>query len=279
MARGLNHITLIGSITVQPELRYTPSGLAVMEITLAGNDQVQDEQGQLRELAWYHRVKLFGKSAEFWGDNLKVGMALLAEGRLSYSSWEKDGVRTSKIEVLADRIEVVQTEGKKGEITVSDAKGQERLKDGLNVVMLAGNLTRDPELRYTPNGVAVTRISMAVNEKFSGKQGETEKVHYVDGETWREIAEFAGELKKGDGVFLIGRLKNDSWTAQDGTRRFTTRVEVSRLERLARGTGSTGGQGSQSAGSAASGQQGRAGKVDIDEGLIDNFPPEEDLPF
>ncbi|MCX7802974.1 MAG: single-stranded DNA-binding protein [Meiothermus ruber] len=144
-------------------------------------------------------------------------------------------------------------------------------------MMLVGNLTRDPELRYTPQGTAVTRISLAVNEKFTTRQGgEQEKVHYVEAQAWRELAEYAAELKKGDGAFLMGRLVNDSWTAQDGTRRYTTRVELSRLERLARGTGqSTGGNGSQMASAA----KGRAGKVDIEEGLEDDFPPEEDLPF
>jgi single-strand DNA-binding protein len=278
MARGLNRVTLIGTLTQDPELRYTAGGLAVMELNLAGNDVVTDEQGQTREPAWYHRVKLLGKSAEFWGDTLKAGMALFVEGKLEYRAWEQDGQKKSSLEIRAERMEVVSLEGKRGQVTVTDARGQERLKDGLNHVMLVGNLTRDPELRYTPQGTAVTRLSLAVNEKFTTRQGgEQEKVHYVEAQAWRELAEYAAELKKGDGAFLIGRLVNDSWTAQDGTRRYTTRVELSRLERLARGTGqNTGGHSSQSAAAAA---KGRAGKVDIEEGLEDDFPPEEDLPF
>lgn len=278
MARGLNRVTIVGTLTQDPELRYTAGGLAVMELNLAGNDVVIDEQGQTREPAWYHRIKLLGKSAEFWGDTLKAGMALFVEGKLEYRSWEQEGQKKSSLEIRADRMEIVSLEGKRGQVTVTDARGQERLKDGLNHVMLVGNLTRDPELRYTPQGTAVTRLSLAVNEKFTTRQGgEQEKVHYVEAQAWRELAEFAAELKKGDGAFLIGRLVNDSWTAQDGTRRYTTRVELSRLERLARGTGqSTGGNSSQSVATAA---KGRTGKVDIDEGLVDDFPPEEDLPF
>jgi single-strand DNA-binding protein len=268
----------VGTLTQDPELRYTAGGLAVMELNLAGNDVVTDEQGQTREPAWYHRIKLLGKSAEFWGDTLKAGMALFVEGKLEYRSWEQEGQKKSSLEIRADRMEIVSLDGKRGQVTVTDARGQERLKDGLNHVMLVGNLTRDPELRYTPQGTAVTRLSLAVNEKFTTRQGgEQEKVHYVEAQAWRELAEFAAELKKGDGAFLIGRLVNDSWTAQDGTRRYTTRVELNRLERLARGTGqSTGGNSSQSVATAA---KGRAGKVDIDEGLVDDFPPEEDLPF
>ncbi|AWR86425.1 single-stranded DNA-binding protein [Meiothermus taiwanensis] len=277
MARGLNRVTLVGTLTQDPELRYTPGGLAVMELNLAGNDVVTDEQGQTREPAWYHRVKLLGKSAEFWGDTLKAGMALFVDGKLEYRAWEQDGQKKSSLDIRADRMEIVSLEGKRGQVTVTDARGQERLKDGLNQVMLVGNLTRDPELRYTPQGTAVTRLSLAVNEKITTRQGgEQEKVHYVEAQAWRELAEFAAELKKGDGAFLMGRLVNDSWTAQDGTRRYTTRVELSRLERLARGTGqSTGGNSSQMASTA----KGRAGKVDIEEGLEEDFPPEEDLPF
>lgn len=277
MARGLNRVTLVGTLTQDPELRYTAGGLAVMELNLAGNDVVTDEQGQSREPAWYHRVKLLGKSAEFWGDTLKAGMALFVDGKLEYRAWEQDGQKKSSLEIRADRMEIVSLEGKRGQVTVTDARGQERLKDGLNQVMLVGNLTRDPELRYTPQGTAVTRLSLAVNEKFTTRQGgEQEKVHYVEAQAWRELAEYAAELKKGDGAFLMGRLVNDSWTAQDGTRRYTTRVELSRLERLARGTGqNTGGNSSQMASPA----KGRAGKVDIEEGLEDDFPPEEDLPF
>lgn len=281
MARGLNRVSLVGTLTQDPELRYTAGGLAVMELNLGGNDVVTDEQGQTREPAWYHRVKLLGKSAEFWGDSLKAGTPLYIDGKIEYRSWEQDGQKRSSLDIKADRVEIVSLDGKRGQVTVTDARGQERLRDGLNHVMLVGNLTRDPELRYTPQGTAVTRLSLAVNEKYMSKGAEQEKVHYVEAQAWRELAEFAAELKKGDGAFLIGRLVNDSWTAQDGTRRYTTRVEASRLERLARGTqGNTGGMGSQVSGAPqAASTKGRAGKVDIDEGLVDDFPPEEDLPF
>ncbi|MFZ5991424.1 MAG: single-stranded DNA-binding protein [Deinococcota bacterium] len=275
MAKGLNRVYLVGTLTQDPEMRYTPGGLAVLELNLGGNDLITDESGGTRELAWYHRVKLLGKSAEFWSDSLKAGTALMVEGKLEYRSWEQDGQKKSSLEIRADRLEVVSLEGKRGDLTVTDARGQSRLREGLNHVLLAGNLTRDPELRYTPQGTAVTRFSLAVNERFTSKGTEHEKTHYVDAQAWRDLAEWAAELKKGDGAFLIGRLVNDSWTAQDGTRRYTTRVEVSRLERLARGAGS-GGAGSQGAPQGA--PKGRAGKVDIEEGLED-FPPEEDLPF
>jgi single-strand DNA-binding protein len=201
MARGLNRVTLVGTLTQDPELRYTPGGLAVMELNLAGNEIVTDEHGQTREPAWYHRIKLLGKSAEFWGDTLKAGMALFVDGRLEYRSWEQDGQKKSTLEIRAERMEIVSLEGKRGQVTVTDARGQERLRDGFNHVMLVGNLTRDPELRYTPQGTAVTRLSLAVNERYNTRQGEQEKVHYVEAQAWRELAEYAAELKKASTKF------------------------------------------------------------------------------
>ncbi|RDI95910.1 single-stranded DNA-binding protein [Meiothermus sp. QL-1] len=273
MARGLNRVTLIGALTQTPELRYTPGGLAVLELNLAGNDLFTDEQGQPREVPWYHRVKLLGRMAEFWNEGLKAGMAVFVDGRLEYRTWEQEGQKRSSLEIRAERVEALNLEGKPNP-TLTDARGQERLREGLNMVMLVGNLTRDAELRYTPQGIAVARLGLAVNERYSTRQGgEQEKTHFIEAQAWRELAEYASELKEGEGVFFLGRLVNDSWTAQDGSKRYVTRVELSRLERLARGTARSGGGGSQSAKA-----DGRAGKVDIDEGLED-FPPEEELPF
>ena len=62
MARGLNNVYLAGTLTQAPELRYTPAGLAILELNLGGNDNVIGDDGQLRELAWYHRVTVFGLS-------------------------------------------------------------------------------------------------------------------------------------------------------------------------------------------------------------------------
>src|SRR5690606_10877506 len=82
-----------------------------------------------------------------------------------------------------------------------------------------------------------------------------------------------GELKRGDGVFVMGRLVNDSWTDKEGNRRFTTRLEGQRVEFLTRGPGS-GGAGTRPE-RQATGAQARTSTLDIDE----EFPPEEDLPF
>ena len=120
----------------------------------------------------------------------------------------------------------------------------------------------------------IEELLVAVNERFRGRGGdEQERTHYVDVNVWRELAEAAGELKRGDPVFVIGRLVNDSWTDKEGNRRFTTRLEGQRVEFLTRGPGS-GGAGTRPE-RPAQGAQARPSTLDIDE----EFPPEEDLPF
>ncbi len=286
MARGLNHVMMAGTLVQEPEMRYTPGGLAILELNLAGNDHVVGDDGKDRELAWYHRATVFGNQAEMLADQLHAGDPVFLEGRLDYRSWEsQEGQRRSALDVVATRVEGLTFGARKGEPTMADSRGQQRLRDALNLVTLIGNLTRDAELRYTPSGAAVTRFSVAVNERYRDRGGnDQERTHYVDVNVWRELAEGCAELAKGDPVFVTGRLVNDSWTDRDGNRRFTTRIEGSRVEFLTRGPGA-GGPGTRrgpspqqeqdrdDARGAQAGQDER--RLDID----DEFPPEEDLPF
>jgi len=82
-----------------------------------------------------------------------------------------------------------------------------------NKVILAGNLTRDPELRYTPKGTAIAKLSLAVNRKWTGEDGQTrEEVTYVDIDAFGKQAEVISQyLRKGGGLLAEGRLKLDQW--------------------------------------------------------------------
>ncbi len=96
-----------------------------------------------------------------------------------------------------------------------------------NKVILLGNLTRDPEVRYTPKGSAVCDLGIAVNRVYTTDGGEKrEEVTYVDVVLWARLAEIAGEyLKKGRPVFIEGRLQMDSWDdKQTGQKRTRLRV-------------------------------------------------------
>jgi single-strand DNA-binding protein len=117
----------------------------------------------------------------------------------------------------------------------------------LNRVLLIGNLTRDPEIRYTPKGTAVAEIGIAVNRVFSGEDGEKrEEVTFVDVTLWSRLAEIAEQyLKKGRPVFIEGRLQLDSWDdKQTGQKRSRLRVVAENIQMLgSRGEGESGGTG------------------------------------
>ena len=96
-----------------------------------------------------------------------------------------------------------------------------------NKVILLGNLTRDPEVRYTPKGSAVCDLGIAINRQYTLDSGEKrEEVTFVDVVLWARLAEIAGEyLKKGRSVFIEGRLQLDTWDdKQSGQKRSKLRV-------------------------------------------------------
>lgn len=97
---------------------------------------------------------------------------------------------------------------------------------GLNRVFLMGNLTRDPELRYTPSGTAVANFGIAVNRRYTTKEGDRkEEVDFFDVEVWNKQAEYCNEyLVKGSGVLIEGRLKQDRWEDESGNKRSKLKV-------------------------------------------------------
>ena len=126
-----------------------------------------------------------------------------------------------------------------------------------NKVILLGNLTRDPEVRYTPKGTAVTDLGLAVNRTYTADNGEKrEEVTFVDVTFWGRTAEVAGEyLKKGRPVFVEGRLQLDSWDdKQSGQKRTKLKVIGENMQMLGapRGGGSSGGDEESSGGSRSS---------------------------
>jgi single-strand DNA-binding protein len=118
-----------------------------------------------------------------------------------------------------------------------------------NRVILMGNLTRDPELRYIPSGTAVTEITLAVNDRVKRNDQWTEETQYVDVTLWARTAEVVNEyLSKGSSILVEGRLKYDTWE-KDGQKRSKLRVVADKMQMLGGRGGSPGGT---SAGNGAS---------------------------
>ncbi|MDD5349024.1 MAG: single-stranded DNA-binding protein [Chthoniobacteraceae bacterium] len=120
----------------------------------------------------------------------------------------------------------------------------------LNKVMLIGNCTRDPEIRYTPKGTALVELGLAVNRNFTAENGERrEETTFVDVTLWGRTAEIANEyLRKGRPVFIEGRLQLDSWDDK------TTGQKRSKLRVVGEGMQLLGGREGGSGGGAPSGE-------------------------
>ncbi|NIM04627.1 MAG: single-stranded DNA-binding protein [Armatimonadetes bacterium] len=104
----------------------------------------------------------------------------------------------------------------------------------VNRVVLVGRLVADPELRYTPSGVAVARLRIAVDRPFTNQQGERE-TDFIDIVAWRQSAQFAADyLRKGRLIGVDGRLQVRSYTTQDGQRRRVWEVVADRIAGLDR---------------------------------------------
>jgi len=104
----------------------------------------------------------------------------------------------------------------------------------VNKFIGVGNLTRDPEVKYMPNGEAVTNCSIACNEKWKAKDGsKQEKVEYINLTFYRRLAEVAGEyLKKGSMIYVEGKLATRKWQDKEGKDRYTTDIIVGEMQML-----------------------------------------------
>ena len=111
----------------------------------------------------------------------------------------------------------------------------------VNKVILIGNLTRDPEVKTTPKGTAVSQISLAINRKYKVGDEMKEETTFVDVELWGRLAEIAGQYaKKGNPLYIEGRLKQDSWDDKETGKKRTKMLVVGETLQLLGGKPSGG---------------------------------------
>lgn len=154
-----------------------------------------------------------------------------------------------------------------------------------NRVILVGNLTRDPELRYIPSGAAVSEIGLAVNDRVKKGDQWVDETTFVDVTLWARTAEVANEyLSKGSSVLIEGRLKLDSWE-KDGQKRSKLRVVADKMQMLGgRGGGGAGGGGApqrQSSGGyrGQGGGDSGGGYEEYSSAPAPSTPPDDEIPF
>ena len=150
----------------------------------------------------------------------------------------------------------------------------------VNKVILIGNLGKDPEVKYTPQGTAVARLTVATNERFKDKSGEwQDRTEWHNVVLWQRLAEIAGEyLKKGGKVYIEGRLQTRSWDdKQTNQKKYMTEVVANDLVLLSgRGEGGGGSEGFSGS---------RSGSNNFDQRTPEHEPAgaspitDEDIPF
>lgn len=169
-----------------------------------------------------------------------------------------------------------------------------------NKVILIGNLTKDPEVKYLPSGTAITNFRIAVNEKYRDRNQEwREETLFIQIETFSRMAETCAQyLKKGSRVFVDGKLREDSWDAQDGTKRSRMVVRAMTVKFMdSRGSGEGGSYAQPQAQSAQAPRQPQSAapsagaqsaprdvpEVDVNEPVYDSDENDQgtsdDLPF
>lgn len=161
-----------------------------------------------------------------------------------------------------------------------------------NKVILVGNLTRDPQVRYTPGGTAVAEIGLAVNRQWFDKQSNSrrEEVTFVDVTLWGRTAEIAGEyLGKGRQVLIEGRLQTDTWDDKEsGQKRSKLRVVCENMTMLGSrsegggpsGPAQGGGSGAARSRPAAGGNYSESESYSSEPASFDaGGPPDDEVPF
>ena len=150
----------------------------------------------------------------------------------------------------------------------------------LNKVLLMGNLTRDPEVKYTPKGTAVGDLAIAINDSYKAQDGTIkETVTYVDIEVWGRQAENCKQyLTKGRPIFVEGQLRLDQWETPQGEKKSRMKVRADRVQFLGGGPG--GGAGGRSGGGAPAAEGAKPSRPAAS--VSDDGPPpptDDDIPF
>ena len=145
---------------------------------------------------------------------------------------------------------------------------------GVNKVILIGNLGRDPEIRYTQGGTAVVNLSLATTRRYRNREGQSqEQTDWHRVVMFARLAEIAGEyLRKGQQVYIEGRLQTRQWQDNSGQTRYTTEVVANDMQMLSAGRGARGGGWGQESGTQLDSGASVGVAADFDQDFEDDIP-------
>ncbi|KQR35153.1 single-stranded DNA-binding protein [Deinococcus sp. Leaf326] len=289
----MNKFLVIAALGTTPELRHTPTGMAVLEILLAGERHIVGHDGTPRTLPFYIRSEALGDTAkQLDSRQYKQGDVLLIEGSAEYDEWNSRTVEGAKDTTV--RLKPTGYVRKlDGDFQFTqDGGGFTRLMGGTNQLQLLGNLVADVEVNDTTSGPAAT-LRLAVNERYTTRDGQSkEKTHWFRVSVWREQAEAMRGLTKGTAIYVEGALSDEKWTDREGHERKGKTIEAQVVYAIApfSGAARTQGQPARTQGQPASTTPrpapSRAPRAATHEraptpqvGGADLPPEEADLPF
>lgn len=230
MARGLNRAMIIGFVERDPETRYTAEGQSVTSFTISSNRKWTTNAGEPRESTEWFNLIAWGRLSEVASRRIQKDQRVYAEGHLQTRSWEDvDGQRRYRTEVVATKLIPI---GDRDTIADQDTgEESEHTPLCLNRVTVIGNLGRDPEMRYTPGGQAVTSFSLAATRNWTASGGERrDATEWFNVVSWGSLAEICNQfLTKGRRVYVEGELRTRAWDQSDGKKHFRTELVANEM--------------------------------------------------
>jgi len=230
MARGLNKVMIIGFVERDPGLDYMPDGRPVTSFCVSTDRRWTTSTGEKRKSTEWFNVVAWGSLAEAASQRLRKNRRVYAEGHLQTRSWEDaDGQRHFRTEMVADKL--IPMDDREAIAQENLTNDNEQTPLCLNRVTIIGNLGRDPEMRYTPGGQAITSFSLATTRPWipanDARRDTTEWFNVV---SWGNLAEICNKyLTKGRRVYIEGELRTRGWEQPDGKKHFRTELVTNEM--------------------------------------------------
>jgi single-strand DNA-binding protein len=225
---ALNRSQIIGHLTEAPQIRQTPSGQSVGDLNIMTKTTFTNSAGQAQTSTSYHSVVVWRGLADIAGKYLKKGSQLFIGGRIQTDEWEDQtsGQKRYKTRIVADDLIMLDSRTPQPPVSADSL-----VAGGLNQAEIIGNITKDPELRQTPNGDQVISFGVATNYNWKDRMGASqERTTFHNVVAWGLLAQSINDsLKKGRKVYIAGRLQTRSWETPEGTKRYTTEIIADRV--------------------------------------------------
>lgn len=222
---SLNRIQIIGYQTQPVSVRQTPGGTSVTDLNLVVPTSFKSDSGEALNGKSFHTVTVWGQLAEVCGQFVKPGAQIFIGGRLQTDAWEdtQSGEKRSKTKIVATDMILLDPKG--GQLP--EPQGAKQINTACNRADIIGNVTKDPEMRTTTSGLKVLSLGVATNDRWkdkaSGEMKEKSEFHNIV--VWGDLAEeVSRHVKKGNRVFVSGRVQTRSWETQAGAKRYTTEI-------------------------------------------------------